>query len=121
MQELLTANGLSYGPTLPPPSRGRSGGPGDLCQGHPTGIPPSLVRVRAPLSGPAVVHNLTRGAHFLQSLDMVLRLACGDQIRARIMRSWVSRDSFDAACVLFLFTVVLFVGLAGIALLMNNG
>ena len=91
------------------------------CQGHPTGIPPSLVRVRAPLSGPAVVHNLTRGAHFLQSLDMVLRLACGDQIRARIMRSWVSRDSFDAACVLVLFTVVLFVGLAGIALLMNNG
>ena len=37
------------------------------------------------------------------------------------MRSWVSRDSFDAACVLVLFTVVLFVGLAGIALLMNNG
>jgi hypothetical protein len=37
------------------------------------------------------------------------------------MRGWVSRDSFDAACVLTLFTVVLFVSLAGIALLMDNG
>jgi hypothetical protein len=32
----------------------------------------------------------------------------------------VSRDSFDAACVLALFGVVLFVSLAGIVLLMGN-
>ena len=38
-----------------------------------------------------------------------------------IMRGWVSRDSFDAACVLILSTVVLFVALAGIELLMGNG
>ena len=37
------------------------------------------------------------------------------------MRGWVSRDSFDAACVLVLLTVVLFIGLAGIELLMGNG
>jgi hypothetical protein len=38
-----------------------------------------------------------------------------------IMRGWISRDSFDAACVLVLCTVVLFVALAGIELLMGKG